>query len=76
MTDNFSFSIEKHLGKISDDKSSWPMELNLVSWSNHPAKYDLRPWSPDHQKMGKGVTFTAEELKNLKDLLNSLEIQG
>lgn len=37
-------------------------------------KYDLRDWSPDHQKMGKGVTLTGEELLALKTLLNGIEI--
>ena len=35
------------------------------------SKYDLRDWSPDHEKMGKGVTLTKDELKKLKDLLES-----
>ena len=32
-------------------------------------KYDLRPWSPDHSKMGKGITFSESELTALADLL-------
>ena len=50
------------------------MELNLVSWGGRPAKYDLRSWSPDHEKMGKGLTLTKEELVALKGLLNKLEL--
>ena len=38
------------------------------------AKFDLREWSPDHEKMGKGVTLSNDELKALKELLNSIEI--
>ena len=29
-------------------------------------KYDLRDWSPDHEKMGKGLTLTREELIALR----------
>ena len=73
--DDFSFKIEKNLGTVAEGKGGWNLELNLVSWGGRPAKYDLRSWSPDHQKMGKGSTFTAEELKALKELLSTLEIE-
>ena len=73
--DDFSFKIEKCLGTVAEGKGGWNLELNLVSWGGRPAKYDLRGWSPDHQKMGKGSTFTAEELKALKNLLSNLEIE-
>ncbi|MCR4578759.1 MAG: hypothetical protein K5681_00275 [Treponema sp.] len=74
MADEFSFSIEKNLGTLSEGKGGWDLELNLVSWGGRPAKYDIRSWSPDHQKMGKGSTFTKEEMLALKNLLNSLEL--
>ena len=37
-------------------------------WNDKDPKYDIREWSPDHSKMGKGVTLTAEELKKLRDI--------
>ena len=51
MAEDFSFSIEKNLGTLGEGKGGWNLELNLVSWGGRPAKYDLRSWSPDHQKM-------------------------
>jgi hypothetical protein len=48
------------------------MEVNLVSWGGRPPKFDIRSWSPDHQKMGKGVTLTNEEMAALRALLASL----
>ena len=72
MADDFSYTIEQNLGVIATQKSGWSLELNLVSWGGRPAKYDLRPWSPDHEKMGKGLTLTKEELDSLKALLNNL----
>ena len=74
MADEFSFEIVKNLGTISEGKGGWNLELNMVSWGGRPAKYDLRSWSPDHQKMVKGSTFSKEELESLKNLLNSIEI--
>lgn len=38
------------------------------------AKYDLRGWSPAHEKMGKGVTLSKDELTKLRDVLNSVEL--
>jgi len=75
MADDFKFEITKSIGTVSEGKAGWNVELNLVSWGDRPAKYDIRSWSPDHQKMGKGLTLTNEELKSLKNLLNSIEIE-
>ena len=74
MADDFSFEIVKSVGTIAEGKGGWNLELNLVSWGGRPAKYDIRSWSPDHQKMGKGITLTKEELEALKNLLNGVEI--
>lgn len=74
MADDFSFNIEQNLGIVSEGKGGWNLELNLVSWGGRPAKYDLRSWSPNHEKMGKGSTFTKDELKSLKELLNKIEL--
>lgn len=75
MADDFSFEIIKSIGEISTSKSGWTVELNLVSWGGRDPKYDVRSWSPDHQKMGKGVTLTKDELISLKKLLDSVDIQ-
>ena len=72
--EDFSFKIEKNLGTVAEGKGGWNLELNLVSWGGRPAKYDIRSWSPDHQKMGKGITLTKEELESLKNLLGGVEI--
>ena len=49
-------------------------ELNLISWNDKEAKYDIRDWSPEHEKMGKGVTLSKEELIKLKALLNEINL--
>ncbi len=67
------FEIIKTIGAISTSPKGWNKELNLISWNGKEPKYDLRDWAPDHSKMGKGVTLTEQELKALKDLLNSIE---
>jgi Uncharacterized protein conserved in bacteria len=64
------FEIKKMVGVVSsNEKSKWQKELNLISWSGKDPKYDLRDWDPEHEKMGKGVTLTEEELRSLYDIL-------
>ena len=71
---DIKFEIEKELGSISESPKGWIKELNLISWNGKEAKYDLRDWAPEHEKMGKGVTLSLDEVKQLKELLNGLEI--
>ena len=57
----FTFEIEEKLLVLSENDKGWTKELNRVSSNGAPAKYDIRSWSPDHTKMGKGITLTNEE---------------
>jgi hypothetical protein len=68
------FEIIKKVGVISRSASGWQKELNLISWNERDPKYDIREWSPDGEKMGKGVTLTKEELVALKVLLYQIEL--
>lgn len=71
---DIKFEIKETIGVLSESAKGWTKELNLISWNNKAPKYDIREWSPDHSKMGKGITFTAEELKKLRDILNGMEL--
>ena len=52
-------------------KPGYVKELNKVSWNGGAPKYDIRDWAPEHEKMGKGVTLSEEELEKLKELIKS-----
>lgn len=67
----FKYEIVKELGVISEGARGWTKELNLVSWNDKAPKYDIRDWAPDHEKMGKGVSLTEEEMEALIELFNS-----
>ena len=69
---DIKFEIKEKIGVLSTSKSGWTKELNLVSWNDKEAKYDIREWDPAHEKMGKGVTFTKDEILGLRDLLNNI----
>ncbi len=61
------YEIVQHLAVIAESSKGWSKELNLVSWNDRDPKFDLREWSPDHTKMGKGITLTYEEMQALCD---------
>jgi len=69
------YEIIKKVGVLSMSASGWAKELNLISWNDREPKYDLRDWAPDHEKMGKGVTLSKEELFALKELLDTMDLQ-
>lgn len=66
---DLKFEIINRIGVISTSASGWNVELNRVSWNGNEPKYDVRSWSPDHTKMGKGITLSEEELIALSELL-------
>lgn len=69
----FSYEIIKQIGVLSESPKGWNKELNLISWNGRDAKYDLRDWAPDHQKMGKGVSMTRAELNSLANLISNID---
>jgi hypothetical protein len=70
----FKYEIVQKIGALSKSNAGWAKELNLISWNDREPKYDIREWSPDGAKMGKGVTLSREELIALKELLNSMDL--
>lgn len=69
----FKFEIVEHLGVISEAATGWKKELTRVSWNDRDPKYDIREWSPEYDRMRKGITFTNEEIMRLKDLLEQMD---
>ena len=63
------YNIEKHIAVLSVKKNGWTKELNVISWNDKPAKYDIRDWSEDHEKMSKGITLSQEEMNNLLEAM-------
>lgn len=63
------YEVLEKIGVLSEKPTGWKKELNFVSWNGAPGKFDIREWSPEHDKMGKGITLTLEELQQLKDLI-------
>ena len=68
---DFSFTIVKHLGVITTNTSGWTKELNLVSLNGKAAKYDIRDWDENHEKMSRGITLTEDEMNTIVALVGA-----
>lgn len=71
---DFKFDIKQNLGVISESTKGWKREVNVMTWNKKKPKVDIREWDENHEKMGKGITLNKEELKELKEILNGINI--
>ena len=69
------YEIVKEIAVLSTGDSGYTKEINLISWNGKEPKYDIRSFSPNREKCGKGITLNADEaaalLKALQKGLNS-----
>ena len=70
----FKYERVEKIAVLSESSKGWTKELNLISWNDREPKYDIREWSPDGSKMGKGITLSDEEVAILKKALNTRDI--
>ena len=68
------YEITEKLGELGETGNGWKKELNMVSWNEREPVFDIRTCNEGHDRMGKGITFTRDEIKTLKDLLNELDV--
>ena len=55
------YEIVKKIAVLSMSDSGYAKEINLISWNGNEPKYDIRSFSPNREKCGKGITLTADE---------------
>lgn len=70
---DIKYDIVEEIGVLSENAKGWRKEINLISWNGAAPKYDIRDWSPEHEKMGKGTTLSKEEVTKLKEILETLD---
>lgn len=66
------YEIVKKIGVLNSYPTGWNKELNVVRWNDKSEKYDVRDWSPGHERMSRGVTLYEGELKKLMELCSGL----
>ena len=74
MAKEFSFEIMEEIAVISENAKGLKKELNLVSWNGNQPKFDLRDRDATHEKMGKGLTLSNDEVKALKIALENVSL--
>ena len=71
---DIQYEIVKEIAVLSTSESGYTKEINLISWNGKEPKYDIRTFSPNREKCGKGITLTADEAAALlKALLKELK---
>ena len=69
------YEIKKEIAVLSKSDSGYTKEINFISWNEKEPKYDIRSFSPNREKCGKGITLTESEaaalLEALQNELNS-----
>ncbi len=55
------YEIMEEIGVLSESKSGWRKEVNLVSWNGGAPKLDIRNWAPDQEKIYRSVSLSAVE---------------
>lgn len=66
---DIQYEIKKEIAVLSKSDSGYTKEINLISWNGKEPKYDIRSFSPDREKCGKGITLTETEAKSLLEAL-------
>ncbi len=66
------YEIVKEIAVLSTGDSGYTKEINLISWNGKEPKYDIRSFSPNREKCGKGITLNADEAAALKALQKEL----
>ena len=68
------YEVVDKIGIVSEGNNGWNKELNLIKWNEREPVYDIRTWSPDHEKMGKGITISKTEAKALLEMLKTQDL--
>ncbi len=55
------YEIVRKFAVLSTGDSGYTKEINLISWNGKEPKYDIRSFSPEREKCGKGITLNADE---------------
>ena len=71
------YRIVRKCAVISEEKGI-TKELNLIEYGKKEPVYDIRKWNRSYSKtereMLKGITFTREEMRILRDEINKLNL--
>lgn len=64
-----NYELVEDYGTLADHGRSMTKHFAKVKWFNNEEKFDIRPWSSDMEKYGKGITLNEDEAYELYLLL-------
>lgn len=72
-----TFEIKDKYGVIGNRKMN-TMELRLVAWNGHPAKFDIRGWymSGNEEHCTKGITLTIDEINKVAEIIDGIDFEN
>lgn len=65
------YEIVKEIAVLSRSDSGYTKEINLIAWNGSEPKLDIRSFSPNRKKCGKGITLTIDEAAALLTALKT-----
>ena len=68
------YEVVQRIAVLSERPRGWERQLNLISWNDGDPKCDIRDWSADGTRAGKGSARGHDEMAILKGLLDDLEL--
>jgi hypothetical protein len=70
----FTYEIKKNIARLSGTENRC-CEVNYISFRGADPKIDIRRWSvkDGEKRMGKGICLSADEVVQLREVLNSLD---
>lgn len=66
---DIQYEIIKEIAVLSTSEGGYTKEINLIAWNGNEPKIDIRSFSPNREKCGKGITLTADEAAALLEAL-------
>ena len=72
---DFKYKITEEIAVLSKNEKGYSKELNMVSYNDADAKFDIRTWYEDedgNKKLQKGITLNDEECENLYNALKNI----
>ena len=54
-----------YLSEATVKNECWTKEINIANWG-YGLKVDMRKWTDDHKKCGKGICITVDEFEKLR----------
>lgn len=69
MANDIRCEITREIAVLSCNDRGYTKEINMVRWNGAEPKFDIRNWHPDHERCGKGITLTKDEILKMMDAL-------